>query len=121
MAKSTYITTGVRDRIAAVVRRVEGEPIFRQQQQNRQPVIMIPGPYEAIVGTAITAASGTTYGHGTATIQIDDGSLNAIADTSYTSPVTVLNWSTSSGTISTGKHILISWRNSRWTLIWADC
>lgn len=89
--------------------------------QRGAPRMWNPGVLEAIVTTAITAASGTTYGTGAAQIKVDDGSGAAIDDPTYSVPVTVMNWYTGSGTVAINTHIFICWRNGGWRLLGADC
>ncbi len=110
-------------RIVNTVRRVEGSPTFGDRGGAGGPRLWNPGTLEAIVTTAITACSGTTYGAGEAQIYIDDPDDpdNAIADPAYPDPVAVKNWLVSSGTVAIGKHVNIGWRNGGWRLISGDC
>lgn len=109
-------------RIASAVKRVEASPYFNGGGPPGGPRLWNPGVLEAVVTTAITACSGTTYGTGQAQIKIDnDAGTDAIDDPSYPDPVDVKNWLVSSGTVAIGKHVNVGWRNGGWRLISGDC
>lgn len=109
--------------IAEIVRRVNGQIYNQDARQKKRPVIYGAGVsvVDAIVTSAITAASGTTYGSGAAQIYIDNDSGVAIEDPSYPSPVTVLNWYQNSGTIAIGTHVKLNFRNGKWEFLGGDC
>lgn len=86
-----------------------------------EPRLWNPGVMEAIVTSAISAASGTTYGTGQAQIKVDNGSGVAIDDPNYPIPVAVTNWYTGSGTVAINTHIFICWRQGGFRLLGADC
>jgi hypothetical protein len=128
MAKPTSISKNVRDRITTVVRRVEGEPLFRQTQQNSRAVIVLPPTMEGIVTTAITAATISggviTYGQGMVQIVIDkntSGVYTSMNNSAYPNPVLVLSGSTTTGGVPIGTIVGVYWYNGRFGLSWVDC
>jgi hypothetical protein len=94
-----------------------GDPRGKGTQGGRSPVVI---GYPAIVTSAISQASGTTFGSGQVQLYYpatpDATLLTADAD-STTMPVN--NWFTTSGTIAAGKHcMVISFGGSLWLLTW---
>ena len=84
------------------------DPHSKGMQWSRQPWA---GLQMAIVTTAITQASGTTYGSGYAQLYYSEDPDDSFgtADPDWTStwnPVT--NWYTTSGTIASGKHCFVA-------------
>lgn len=91
---------------------------------NRPVISTTAGVYEAIVTTAITAASSSQYGQGNATIYIDTKSGSTYtyaADPSFAAGLLVLNFYQNSGMISIGTHIMVAFRNGNLRLLTADC
>jgi hypothetical protein len=112
------------ERVIDVVKRVE--TMFYEQRQWIPELAVNTSSdqlVEAIVTTAITACSSTTYGTGAAQpyIQSTAAPGTGISDPGYANPVTVLNWLTSTGTISIGTHVMISMRSGYWLLVSGDC
>jgi hypothetical protein len=108
-------------RIAAMVRRLEAAAVLPGAAPPGGPRMWNPGTIGAVVTTAITAGTSSTYGSGAARVKTDDGSGGKIDDLAYPDPVTVLNGYTASGTIAVGKAITISWRNGKFLLVGCDC
>lgn len=78
--------------------------------------------YPAVVVTAISQASGTSFGTGNVQLYYpstpDTSALTADVDNAS---VPVRNWYTTSGTIATGKHCAVmSMGGAMWLLSW-DC
>jgi hypothetical protein len=128
MPAPTSIGKSVRDRIKTAVLRSEGDPLFRQTQQNRTPVIVLPPTMEGIVTTAITAATISggviTYGQGMVQIVIDtntSGVYTLMNNAGYPSPVLVLNGSTTTCGVPIGTIVGVYWYNNRFGLSWVDC
>lgn len=124
MAAPISIGARVQDRLKATVLGFEGMVNYRDHRQPNRGTMWNPGVLEAIVTTAITAASGTTYGKGNATIQIDTLSgvtYTAGANPAYATGILVLNWLQNSGTIAIGTHITVYWANGNYRLLTADC
>jgi hypothetical protein len=76
--------------------------------------------YNAIVTSAISQASGTTFGTGQVQLYYaDDQSSSALTQDTDNAAVPVQNWYTTSGTIATGKHcVVISISGALWLLTW---
>jgi hypothetical protein len=126
-AKRIVFGESAAQRIVSAVKRVEASPTFAGAGGAGGPRLWNPGTVDAKVTTAITACTDSagviTYGTGEATIYIDnpDDPTKAIADPAFPGPVTVKNWSTSSGTIPINTHIKICWRNANWSFVTRDC
>lgn len=121
MAEGYFLTPAAAEQIVDTVIRVRGEPRTGKNSDSYPVSTWNPGVVDAIVTTAITAASGTTYGSGACQIYIDNNNGTAITDPAYPSPVSVLNWSQNTGTIAVNTHVEIGWRNGGWRLIVKDC
>jgi hypothetical protein len=124
MSKPTSIGKKVQSRIKASVLRTEGAVLDPDRRGPGRTAHWNPGVLEAIVTTAITAASGTTYGKGNATIQIDSLSgvtYTAGANSAYATGILILNWLQNTGTIAIGTHITVYWANGNYRLLTADC
>jgi hypothetical protein len=127
MSQPMSIHRNVRDRIAAVVRQVEGQPVFRNESRYRTPVITMP-VMEAIVTSTISAATisgGTiTYGQGMVQIVVDkntSGVYTSINNSSFPDPVLVLSGSTTTGGVPVGTIVGVYSYNGRFGLAWVDC
>lgn len=108
-------------RVASATKRVESQP-YDFTGQGKGPRNWTPGILEARVTTAITQATSTDYGIGTAMVQIEDpGNPGKYIDDPTYGDVDVLNYSKTSGTVGIGVHILIGWRNGKFLLVSRDC
>ncbi len=108
-------------RVGSVVKRVESQP-YDFTGTGKGPRNWTAGILEARATSSITQATSTDYGTGTAHIQIEDpDNPGKFIDDSAYGDIDVLNYAQTSGTISSGTHILVSWRNGKFLLVSRDC
>ncbi len=132
------------DRVIDATMRVEAMP-YPSRQSTPDTGPWTTGIIEAIVTTAITAASGTTYGVGAVQPYIPalnsstfnsntntySNTYTAVPDYSFATfdantnsihnSVVTLNWSQNSNTIAVNTHVLVGWRNGFMEFISGDC
>lgn len=89
------------------------------QAGGRSPVVIV---YTAIVTSAISAASGTSFGAGEVQLYYaDDQTSSALTQDTDDAAVPVQNWYTNSGTIAIGTHVIVISISGALWLLGCDC